>query len=134
MEYIKAIDIYNDAIDSPTQNDDFHIQQIQVELVSPPPTHAPFPENSPGENQIIKFLKEKSPFENETITLVSASFALLIFVGESTIFINLTLFSSSYLSLSSKSAAAGTKIIGKTLIFLKLQPESTAILNAKLVH
>lgn len=80
MEY-NNIDYY-EAIDSPTQNNDFRIQQIQVERVSPPPTHAPFPENSPEENQIIKFLKEKSPFKNDTITLVSASFALLIFVSE----------------------------------------------------
>ncbi|CBY37853.1 unnamed protein product [Oikopleura dioica] len=55
-------------IDAKMENDDFHIQRMQLE------------EDSSGENKIIKFLHEQSLFENDTITLVAAFFALFIFL------------------------------------------------------
>ncbi|CBY09753.1 unnamed protein product [Oikopleura dioica] len=69
-------------IDAEMENDDFHIQRIQLEgaKFTPQPSQATFQEDSSGENKIIKFLHEQSPFENETITLVAAFCALFIFL------------------------------------------------------
>lgn len=71
-------------IDAEMENDDFHIQRIQLEGAksTPQPSQATFQEDSSGENKIIKFLHEQSPFENETITLVAAFCALFIFVRD----------------------------------------------------
>ena len=61
-----------------------------------------------GNNEIINFILENSPFDDERITFAVASIALFVFVSNDS-FDGKVILSSSYFSTSSKSAVASQR-------------------------